>query len=256
MAKGDINNDKVVDVKDAEMLRKAALGIIKLNSSQFKMADMDNDGQITYRDLEELREVLNLKISGDANGDGTLSNDDVKLIQEMIADKLQLKGKLLENADITNDGKIDMLDVVFLQRLLHDIAVDHNKKYLCSNKVTIKLDTFDKGEYLSWFVTTQAANEVIITLKDDSKTYFKEKKKSLDIAPPLAVGNAQYTGNNLVLEISIPESDNVRAIPTATSIITATGKVVGHSFNCCGEDWNDDDFNDFYVNIVGWKSKK
>lgn len=250
MAKGDVNGDRLITDEDYYLIKNAIAKIVTLNDEAAEAADMNGDKKITVADLEQLEEILALKIIGDANGDGKISQEDVTVIQQHIAGLLKLEGKLLENADVNNDGKVNMEDVVYLQKLLASIIKVKN------NKVTIRLDAFDKGEYLSWFVTTQAAFEVTVTLKDDSKTYFTGKKKTLDIAPPLAVGNDVYTGNNLRVEISIPESDDIKTLPTMSAIITNTGKIVGHNFICCGEDWNDADYNDFYINIVGWKSKK
>lgn len=122
--------------------------------------------------------------------------------------------------------------------------------------MTSKLKEFETGEYLSWFVTSQAANKATITLRDDKTQYFSESKDTTNIEPPLAVGSNRYVGKNLVLEISIPQSDEIRPLPAMHTIISDTGKVLGHSFTCCGEDWSDNDYNDFYINLVGWKSKK
>lgn len=252
MAKGDVNGDRLITYEDYVLIKNAIAKVVTLNDEAAEAADMNSDNKITVADLEQLEKILSLKITGDANGDGMISQEDVVVIQQHIAGILKLEGKLLKNADVNNDGKVNMEDVVFLQRLIATI-VEANK--VKNNKVTIQLGAFDKGEYLSWFVTTQAAYEVTITLKDDSKTYFTGKKKSMSIAPPLAIGNEQYTGNNLRLEISIPESDDIKTMPTMSAVITDTGKICGHNFICCGEDWNDADYNDFYINIVGWKSK-
>ena len=253
MAKGDINGNRLITCEDYILIKNAIARVVTLSDEAAEAADMDSDNEITVADLEQLEKILSLKITGDANGDGMISQEDVVVIQQHIAGILKLEGKLLKNADVNNDGKVNMKDVVFLQRLIESI-IEANK--VKNNKVTIQLGAFDKGEYLSWFVTTQAAYEVTITLKDDSKTYFTGKKKTIDIVPPLAIGNDVYTGNNLRLEISIPESDDIKTLPTMSAIITDTGKICGHNFICCGEDWNDADYNDFYINIVGWKSKK
>lgn len=253
MKKGDVNGDRLITREDYILIKNAIAKVVTLNGEAAKAADLNSDNKITVEDLEQLKKTLSLKIKGDANGDGVLSQEDVKVIQEHIAGLIKLDRKLLKNADVNCDGKVNMEDVVFLQRLLETI-IEANK--VKNNKVTIQLGAFDKGEYLTWFVTTQAAYEVTITLKDDSKTYFTGTKKSMDIAPPLAIGNDVYTGNNLRLEISIPESDDIKTLPTMSAVITNTGKICGHNFICCGEDWNDADYNDFYINIVGWKSKK
>ena len=252
MAKGDVNSDRLITYEDYILIKNAIAKVITLNAEATKAADWNGDKKITVADLEELNKVLALKITGDANGDGVLSQEDVKVIEDHIKGKLKLEGKLLKNADVNNDGKVDKRDVDFLKNLI-DAIIEANK--VKNNKITIQLNAFEKGEYLSWFVTTQAAYEVTITLKDDSKTYFTGKKKGTNIAPPLAVGNDEYSGKNLRLEISIPESDDIKTLPTMSAIITNTGKIVGHNFICCGEDWIDANYSDFYINIVGWKHK-
>lgn len=253
MAKGDVNGDRLITDEDYILIKNAIAKIVTLSDGAAEAADMNGDKKITVADLEQLEKILSLKITGDANGDGKISQEDVTVIQQHIDGFLKLEGKLIENADVNNDGKVDRQDVVFLQKLIASIIKANKVK---NNKVTIRLDAFDKGEYLSWFVTTQAAFDVTVELKDDSKTYFRNHKSTLDIAPPLAVGSDVYTGNNLRVEISIPQSDDIKTLPTMSAIITNTGKIVGHNFICCGEDWNDADYNDFYINIVGWKSKK
>lgn len=256
MIKGDINNDGIINQKDAELLWKAVLGTIKLSPSQKKAADLNNDNKITKSDLNALNEILRLRISGDANGDVSLTQDDVEIIKKAIGEKLKLDDRLLENADINRDGTLNMHDLVLLQRLIAGIIADYEARRPKNNKITIKLDSFETGEYLSWFVTTQAAYNVHVLLKDDSNpAYIDNSKSTTNIEPPLAVGTRRYTGKNLVLEISIPQSDDIKVIPSMSTIITDSGKIVGHSFTCCGEDWVDGDFNDFYINLVGWKSK-
>lgn len=255
MISGDINKDGLVDQKDVKLLQKAVLQTFQLKPDQIAAADLNQDKQITPADLEELKKIIALRITGDVNGDGLLTQDDVEVLKKAVAGKLQLGDRLIENADINLDGRIDCQDILLLQKLLDGVVADYKARLPLNNKITIQLESFVKGEYLSWFVTTQAAYEIFVTLRDDQTTYFKNSKATTAIEPPLAVGTAQYKGSNLVLEISIPQSKDIKAIPSMSQIITNTGKVVGQSFTCCGEDWTDGDYNDFYVNIVGWKKK-
>lgn len=135
------------------------------------------------------------------------------------------------------------------------VIADYKERLPFNNKIRIDLEAFNKGEYLSWFVTTQAAYNITVTLQDDKKTYFSNSKDTVAIEPPLAVGTHPYIGSNLYIEISIPQFKDIKAIPAMSQIITNTGKVVGQSFTCCGEDWVDGDYNDFYISVVGWKKK-
>lgn len=253
MIKGDINMDGLVTDADYVLLQQIILGMYQPSKEQIEAADMDNSGgKPTMKDLVALERLLQTRVPGDANGDGVLTGEDVTVMQKEIAEILKLDDRCLQNADIDGNGKVNMLDVMMLQRILAGIIDAETKR----NKVVIPLKIFETGEYLSWFVTTQAAYEVKVTLRDDKKTYFSERKQGISITPPLAVGSGEYIGKNLVLEIYIPQSREIRTLPSMNTITDDTGKVVAHSFTCCGEDWIDNDFNDFYINLVGWKSKK
>jgi hypothetical protein len=122
---------------------------------------------------------------------------------------------------------------------------------------TIKLSNIQPGEYLSWFATTQAAFQIRLKLFDSKKTYFEATRKNTNIDPPMAQGSAQYAGSDLQLFIDIPEasSANLDTFLNTFTLLTPEGTVVGHSFSCCGEDQTDKDYNDFYLNVMAWKSK-
>lgn len=107
--------------------------------------------------------------------------------------------------------------------------------------------------FMSWFVTTQTSNRVTVTLKDDKKTYFSNSRQSTNIDPPLAMGYGFVAGNNLQLVIDIPGAANIKGTPHLNDVVTDNGTPVGKEFNLCIEDYNDDDYNDVSVNIVGWK---
>lgn len=112
-----------------------------------------------------------------------------------------------------------------------------------------------KGYFMSWFVTTQAAFKVTVTLKDNKKTYFSASKQNTHIDPPLAYGYDTIHGDNLKITIDIPQSSQILGQPHSNDITTDDGTVVGKEFNLCLEDSNDKDYNDVAINVVAWKSK-
>lgn len=112
-----------------------------------------------------------------------------------------------------------------------------------------------KGYFMSWFVTTQAAFKVTVTLKDSAKQYFSEPKQSTNIDPPLACGYSTIYGDSLKIVIDIPQSSAILGGPHSNDITTEDGTVVGKEFNLCLEDSKDKDYNDVAVSIVAWKSK-
>ncbi len=128
MVKGDVNQDGLVNERDVELLQRAVADMVKLKGNAFKAADMNNDKKITMLDVIELQKLLELKISGDANGDGMLTQDDVIVIQKAVAELLHLDKRLFENADINDDGRINMKDVIFLQKLLAGVIADNEAR--------------------------------------------------------------------------------------------------------------------------------
>lgn len=117
------------------------------------------------------------------------------------------------------------------------------------------IDSFPRGYYMSWFVTTQAAYTVTASLSDSSKQYFNNTKTSTDIAPPLAQGADFIQGNGLKLSINIPQSSSLDSSINTYAITTDTGAIVGYGYNICIEDSHDKDYNDVCVSLVAWKNK-
>ncbi|MDH3892694.1 MAG: hypothetical protein OEV49_16655 [candidate division Zixibacteria bacterium] len=120
---------------------------------------------------------------------------------------------------------------------------------------TYNIDSFPTGDYMSWFVTTQAAFKVNAKLFDSSKTYFDASKQSTNIAPPLAQGADTITGNNLQLTIDEPQSTNMDASINTYNITTSNGTIVGYGYSICIEDQDDQDYNDVAISLVAWKNK-
>jgi hypothetical protein len=113
----------------------------------------------------------------------------------------------------------------------------------------------NQGYFISWFVTTQAANLVTVTLKDEYTAYFSESKQSTAIAPPLATGCAFVDGRELIVTVDVPESLRLLGDPHSNDILTDKGIIVGKEFTLFLEDQQDMDCNDVSINIIGWASK-
>ena len=121
-------------------------------------------------------------------------------------------------------------------------------------KVKMNLVGFKKGQYVSWFITSQAANTIKVKMYDDSNTvYINKQKTSTSIDPPLAQGNATLLGNNAVIEIESVGADHLDTWHNMMQISSALdASQVGSCFVLAGEDQNDEDYNDVYVNITAW----
>lgn len=123
---------------------------------------------------------------------------------------------------------------------------------------TIKLSNIKPGTFLSWFSTTQAAFQVRMVLRDSKKVYFDNTRQSVEISPPLAQGSAWYEGTGLEIFIDVPQAkeEHLNSFINTFTLLTPVGDEVGYSFTCCGEDQTDDDYNDFYLNVMAWKSSR
>ena len=122
---------------------------------------------------------------------------------------------------------------------------------------TIKLSNIKEGTFLSWFATTQAAFRTTMKLADSKKTYFNETRQSTNINPPMAQGSGWYEGKGLEITIDVPQAkeEHLRTFLNTFTLLDPSGKEVGYSFIVCGEDQTDNDYNDFYLNVMAWKSK-
>lgn len=119
---------------------------------------------------------------------------------------------------------------------------------------TFNIDSFPKGYFMSWFVTTQAAFNISVTLKDSSGTYFTGSRASTNIAPPLAQGYSNINGSNLQLVVNIPQSPKIDSSINTYSITTTNGSIVGYGYNISIEDNGGNiDFNDSSISLVAWK---
>lgn len=115
--------------------------------------------------------------------------------------------------------------------------------------------------YISWFVTTQNALPTKVALYDanNKEIFTAVKKNSLDtsIDPPLALGSCSISNGQLKLVIEVNSSycPALKGKPVLFEITDEKGNLVGKSFTIAVEDYTDNDYNDIYVNIVGWMKK-
>ncbi|MEG1606987.1 MAG: hypothetical protein RR066_03940 [Mucinivorans sp.] len=122
---------------------------------------------------------------------------------------------------------------------------------------TIYLTTPQKNDFLFWTVATQCFNLGTVIIRDDATLYATIRKTSTSTSlQVLEQSTKQYTGTKgLRVEIDIPASDHIKVASEAVQPIEAGGKTVGCCYNFCIEDYIDEDYNDFYINIVSWNKK-
>ena len=134
----------------------------------------------------------------------------------------------------------------------------NNKENMTTRKINVCMP---ENGYISWFVTTQNGFPTKVELSDsEGNVYFSsEKKKPQDtsIDPPLAQGSGFIKGCNLTLTVEINSNQRyeLKGTPVLYDIKDENGVVTGKSFSMAFEDYIDNDYNDIYVNIVGWNNK-
>ena len=112
-----------------------------------------------------------------------------------------------------------------------------------------------KGYFMSWFITTQAANKVTVTILDNGRQYMSASEQSTGINPPLACGYASVENDGLRVVVEVKKAAQLLGTPHSHDITTDEGSVVGKEFTLCLEDYIDGDYNDVVNSIIGWKNK-
>ena len=98
-------------------------------------------------------------------------------------------------------------------------------------KKKFNLTEIKKGYNIAWTVCSQCLFTGTITLTDDAGTvYFQYPKTNSSTSyQVLGQGHRDFTGDVLYLHVEV--------------------------YSFCIEDSTDEDYNDFYINIVGWAKK-
>lgn len=125
-------------------------------------------------------------------------------------------------------------------------------------KKEFNLTEIKKGDNIAWYVCTQtASNPVMVKLFDDSgKIYFSSSKQNGSTnLQVLNQGHDDIVGDNLILSIDIPSSVQIKQSITANNVTDSVANKIGQVYAFCVEDWIDEDYNDVYINIVGWSKK-
>ena len=110
-------------------------------------------------------------------------------------------------------------------------------------------------------MTTQNGFPTKVELSDsEGNVYFSSEKKNpqdTSIDPPLAQGSGFIKGSNLTLTVEVNSNQRyeLKGTPVLYDVKDEKGVITGKSFSMAFEDYIDSDYNDIYVNIVGWNNK-
>lgn len=202
MLKGDANLDGIVNEKDVMELRRLIKKIVLPTYYNFKASDMDSNRVLNIKDVDALRQVLTKYIPGDADGDGKLSDHDAAMIRNEVAGLVHLTGRNLKNADYNKDGKVNMQDVVALQRLLEKIKEgsmlkgDANQDGIVDEKDALELNKIITGKIIPTPEQRYAAdmdNNGVLNMKDITAL----KRLLNQYIPGDADGDGQLSDNDV-----------------------------------------------------------
>lgn len=126
---------------------------------------------------------------------------------------------------------------------------------------TVKTKEYDvseikKGYFICWNICTQAGYMSTVALKDEKKEYFTIKKPTNNHhLQLLGQGSADVIGDKLRLIITTECDGEINQSINSYNVTDNKAATVGHGYNLCIEDSTDEDFNDIYVDLIGWKRK-
>ena len=123
--------------------------------------------------------------------------------------------------------------------------------------LTFELEQFSKGYFLAWNVTTQCWNKVEVTLKVGNTEYLHASKTNRSTGLQVITQSSRdhNSGETPILTINVPESAQLKQSTTSGAITDLRARKVGYVYDFCIEDQDDEDYNDVYINIVGWAKK-
>ena len=117
----------------------------------------------------------------------------------------------------------------------------------------IPLELISKGWYMSWSISTQAANNICVTLQDSMTSYVNNVCRQSQTFGILSEGFQQVNGTDMSLTVDIDSSDNIFVVNHPIVVPNLNGIAVAQGYAFAFEDEDDQDFNDLYVSIMAWR---
>lgn len=126
-----------------------------------------------------------------------------------------------------------------------------------ATSLSFELEQFQNGYFLVWDILTQCQNTVNVTLKVGNTVYFScDKTNHSQSLQFIAHGSSDHNVSGTpILTITVNEASILKQSLTSGAINDQKARKVGYVYDLCIEDQNDNDYNDVYVNIVGWSKK-
>lgn len=130
---GDVTLDGEINTSDVGRINIYLKGKITLTEQELKNADVNADGKVDKTDMFLIlkfylgsfpntlpTEPINYyTLYGDINEDGTITQDDLNLLEEHVyKTSLLTTEQSIKNADVNGDGIINILDMTFLSKMI------------------------------------------------------------------------------------------------------------------------------------------
>jgi hypothetical protein len=111
--------------------------------------------------------------------------------------------------------------------------------------------------FLAWTISSQCYNTGKVTIKSGGNVLVEAHKNSRNCNfTMLNQSHADINSNIVQVEVEIKEAVNeLKNSKTGGAILDNAGRKVGYVYSVCIEDGADDDYNDIYINLVGWSKK-
>lgn len=122
---------------------------------------------------------------------------------------------------------------------------------------TFEFSEFKPGYFLAWTITSQCGNTGSVKITAGNTTLVTARKITGDWnLKLLAQGSATINSNIVKVTVTINEATiELKNSKSAGAILDNSGRKVGYVYDVCIEDSYDDDYNDIYINLVGWERK-
>ncbi|MCL2398671.1 MAG: hypothetical protein FWC91_02865 [Defluviitaleaceae bacterium] len=117
---------------------------------------------------------------------------------------------------------------------------------------TINLTEIPSGYFLTWQYLTQAYNHSSVKLEAGEQLFFdKSKTNNVTDLQVIAHGSGVYTSKS-PLTLTIETTPKLEIEVVSGAIHDSNVNKVGYSYSFAIEDWDDNDYNDVYINIMAW----
>ena len=200
--KGDVNRDGYVTPEDAAILIKYLNGVESdFNVHSVRTGDVDGDGVLTDSDVGLIRNYIKGNVSitdevnADIDGDNEVTEYDAVLIDKAALGMWSLDTIYKDNADANDDGKINMLDVIWI--------INAHYRHTTVDGIEI-VKAPDKSEYVEGQEFDPSGTQIKITNNDGTEKIYNADDITVKDNRPLTSDDTKVTVSVGGTEVEIP----------------------------------------------------